>query len=141
MKRYLCLIGAMLAAAATPALASEARPSAPTAPVAAQRTADHQVMSEQVRQGLSQLRETLEARKREAKQRSAAAQNEAGGLCSDCPQEGRRGPSPFRQRRAQGRLPRVHRPRDLSLMGCGAVRVTSHRTAPLSRPHSLHFYI
>lgn len=57
MKRYLCLIGAMLAAAATPALASEARPSAPTAHVAAQRTTDHQVMSEQVRQGLSQLRE------------------------------------------------------------------------------------
>ena len=42
MKRYLCLIGAMLAAAATPALASEARPSGPTAHVAAQRTADHQ---------------------------------------------------------------------------------------------------
>ena len=87
MKRYLCLIGAMLAAAATPALASEARPSAPTAHVAAQRTTDHQVMSEQVRQGLSQLRETLEARKREAKQRAAAAQNEASGLCSDCPEK------------------------------------------------------
>ncbi|MGD9811891.1 hypothetical protein [Sphingobium indicum] len=87
MKRYLCLIGAMLAAAATPALASEARPSGPTAHVAAQRTADHQVMSEQVRQGLSQLRETLEARKREAKQRAAAAQNEASGLCSDCPEK------------------------------------------------------
>ncbi|MBB3862322.1 putative lipoprotein YbaY [Novosphingobium hassiacum] len=60
MKRYLCLIRAMLAAAATPALASEASPSAPTP----QRTADHQVMSEQVQQGLAQLRETLEPRAR-----------------------------------------------------------------------------
>ena len=87
MKRYLCLIGAMLAAAATPALASEARPSAPTAPAAAQRTADHQAMSEQVRQGLVQLRETLEARKRESKQRATASPNEANGLCSDCPEK------------------------------------------------------
>ncbi len=87
MKRYLCLIGAMLAAAATPALASEARPSAPTAPVSAQRTDDHQMMSEQVRQGLVQLRETLEARKREAKQRTPVAPNEANGLCSDCPEK------------------------------------------------------
>lgn len=87
MKRYLCLIGAMLAAAATPALASEASPSAPTTPAAAQRTADHQAMSEQARQGLAQLRETLEARKREAKQGATAAQHETEGLCSDCPQK------------------------------------------------------
>ena len=75
MKRYLCLIGAMLAAAANPALASEASPLAPTSPAAAQRTADRQARSEQVRQGLSQLRETLETRKREAKQRAKAAKN------------------------------------------------------------------
>ena len=87
MKRYLCLIGAMLAAAATPALASEASPSAPTEPAAVQRTADRQAMSEQVWQGLSQLRETLEARKREAKQRAKAAKHEANGLCSDCPEQ------------------------------------------------------
>ena len=77
----------MLAAAATPALASEARPSAPTAPAVAQRTADRQAMSDQVRQGLVQLRETLEARKREAKQRTTAAPNEANGLGSDCPEK------------------------------------------------------
>ncbi len=87
MKRYLCLIAAMLAAAATPALAAEASPSAPTTPAAAQRIADHQAMSEQVRQGLSQLREALEARKREAKQAAAAAHHEAEGLCSDCPEK------------------------------------------------------
>lgn len=87
MKRYLCLIAAMLAAAAAPALASEASPSAPPAPAAAQRTADHQAMSEQVRQGLAQLREALEARKREAKQGAAAAHNETEGLCSVCPEK------------------------------------------------------
>jgi septal ring-binding cell division protein DamX len=87
MKRYFCLIGAMLAAAATPTLASEANPSAPTTPAAAQRTADHQAMPQQVRQGLAQLRETLEARKREAKQRATAAQHETEGLCSDCPEK------------------------------------------------------
>ena len=87
MKRYLCLIAAMLAAAATPALAAEASPSAPTSPAAAQRTADRQAMSEQVRQGLAQLREALEARKREAKQGATAAQHKNEGLCADCPQK------------------------------------------------------
>ena len=87
MKRCFCLIAAMLAATATPALASEASPSAPPAPAAAQRTADHQAMSEQVRQGLVRLREELEARKRDAKQGAPAAQQEANGLCSDCPEK------------------------------------------------------
>ena len=85
MKRCFCLIAAMLAAAATPALASEASPSAPPAPAAAQRTADHQAMSEQIRQGLARLREELEARKRDAKQAAQAAQHETNGICSDCP--------------------------------------------------------
>ena len=48
MKRCFCLIAAMLAAAATPALASEASPSTPPALAAAQRSADHQAMTEQV---------------------------------------------------------------------------------------------
>ena len=82
MNRYLCVIGAMLAAAATPALASEASPSASPAPAAAQRSSDHQAMGEQVRQGLARLREELEGRKRDAKQ---AAQHETNGLCTDCP--------------------------------------------------------
>jgi len=85
MKRCFCLIAVMLAAAATPALASEASPSASPAPAAAQRSSDHQAMGEQVRQGLARLREELEARKRDAKQAAPAAQNEANGLCSDCP--------------------------------------------------------
>lgn len=62
MKQYLCLIGAMLAAAATPALASEARPSAPTDPAATQLTTDHQVMPEQVRQGLVRLTKPIAAK-------------------------------------------------------------------------------
>jgi hypothetical protein len=34
----------------------------------------------------------------------------------------------------------VHQPSDLRLTGCGAVRVTSHRTAPSSRRQfRLHF--
>ena len=87
MKRCFCLIAAMLAAAATPALASEASPSTPPALAAAQRSADHQAMTEQVRQGLARMREELEARKRAAKQGTPAAQNEASGLCSDCPEK------------------------------------------------------
>ncbi len=85
MKRCFCLIAAMLTAAATPAIAAETSPSAPPAPAAAQRTADHQAMTQQVRQGLARLREELEARKRDAKQGAQAAQHEANGLCSDCP--------------------------------------------------------
>ncbi len=85
MKRCFCLIAAMLAAAATPALASEASPSTPPAPAAAQRSADHQAMTEQVRQGRARLREELEARKRDAKQRPRAVQHEANGLCTACP--------------------------------------------------------
>jgi hypothetical protein len=85
MKRCFCLIAAMLTAAATPALASEARPSAPPAPASAQRTADHQAMREQLRQGLARLREELEARERETKQAVQAAQHDANGLCTDCP--------------------------------------------------------
>jgi septal ring-binding cell division protein DamX len=88
MKRYFCLIAAMLAAAATPALASEPNPSAPPALAAVQRTADHQVMGEQVRQGRARLREGLEARKRDAKQRPRAVQHEANGLCTACPDKG-----------------------------------------------------
>ncbi|MFC4194697.1 hypothetical protein ACFQFS_14450 [Novosphingobium lubricantis] len=84
MKRYLCLIVPLLGATGTPALASAASPSVPPAPAAAQRSADHQVMGEQVRQGLARLREELEARKRDAKQGAQAAQYEANGLCSDC---------------------------------------------------------
>ncbi len=82
MKRCFCLIAAMVAASATPALASEASPSAPPTPAGTQRTADHQAMGEQVRQGLARLREELEGRKRDAKQ---AAQHETNGLCTDCP--------------------------------------------------------
>lgn len=85
MKRCFCLIATMLAAAATPALASEASPSAAPAPAAAQRSADHLAMGEQVRQGIARLREELEARKRDAKQGAPAAQHETNGLCSDCP--------------------------------------------------------
>lgn len=85
MKHCFCLIAAMLAAAATPALASEASPSPPPAPAAAQRSADHQAMTEQFRQGIARLREELEARKRDAKQGAPAAQHETNGLCTDCP--------------------------------------------------------
>lgn len=85
MKRCFCLIAAMLTAAATPALASEPSPSAPPAPAASQLSADHQAMTQQVRQGLVRLREELEARKRDAKQAAQAAQHESNGLCSDCP--------------------------------------------------------
>jgi hypothetical protein len=85
MKRCFCLIAAMLAATATPALASEASSSAPPAPAAVQQTADHQAMTQQVRQGLARLSEELEARKRDAKQAAQAAQHEANELCSDCP--------------------------------------------------------
>ncbi|MDP3907636.1 hypothetical protein [Novosphingobium sp.] len=85
MKRCFCLIAAMLTAAATPALASEASLSTPPALAAAQRSADHQAMTEQVRQGLARMREELEARKRAAKQGTPAAQHEANGLCWDCP--------------------------------------------------------
>ena len=87
MKRCFCLIAAMLAAAATPALASEASPSTPPALAAAQRSADHQAMTEHVRQGLARMREELEARKRAAKQGTPAAQHEANGLCWDCPEK------------------------------------------------------
>ena len=85
MKRCFCLIAAMVAASATPALASEASPSAPPTPAGTQRTADHQARGEQVRQGLARLREELEARKRDAKQAAQAAQHETNGICSDCP--------------------------------------------------------
>lgn len=44
LKQYLCLIGTMLAVSATPALASDVRPLAPTAPAAAERSADHHVV-------------------------------------------------------------------------------------------------
>lgn len=87
MKRYLYLMAALLSAAATPALASDASPSLPPSPAAAQQTADRQAMTEQVRQGLVRLREALEARKREAKQGASAGQHEANGLCSGCPEK------------------------------------------------------
>ncbi|KHS42315.1 MULTISPECIES: hypothetical protein [Novosphingobium] len=91
MKRYFYLVLPLLAATATPALAANARPQDPAAtavtPAAAQRATDREAMTEQVRQKLARLREALEARKGDAKAGSAAAQHEAQGLCSDCPDE------------------------------------------------------
>jgi hypothetical protein len=91
MKRTLYLALPLLAVTATPALAAEASSQDPAAtavtPAAAQRATDREAMTEQVRQKLARLREALEARKGDAKAGSAAAQHEAQGLCSDCPEE------------------------------------------------------
>lgn len=91
MKRYLYLVLPLLAVTATPALASVPSSQDPAAtavtPAAAQRATDREAMTEQVRQKLARLRDALEARKGDAKAGSAAAQQEAQGLCSDCPNE------------------------------------------------------
>ncbi|MDF8335627.1 hypothetical protein [Novosphingobium cyanobacteriorum] len=91
MKRYLYLVLPLLGAMATPALAANASPlslaTTAVTPAAAQRASDREAMTEQVRQKLARLREALEARKGDAKAGSAAAQHEAQGPCSDCPDE------------------------------------------------------
>lgn len=91
MKRYFYLVLPLIAATATPALAADASPQAAAATAmsraVAQRATDREAMTEQVRQKLARLREALEARKGDAKAGSAAAQHEAQGLCSDCPDE------------------------------------------------------
>lgn len=85
MKRYLCLIGAMLAAAATPALAAEPAPSS-TLPVAQSRH-DSPAVPEQTSAIVARLREALEARKQALKDAAARAHQDADGLCSDCPEK------------------------------------------------------
>lgn len=91
MKCTLYLVLPLLAVTATPALAANPSSQEPAAtaatPAAAQRATDREAMTEQVRQKLARLREALEARKGDAKAGSAAAQHEAQGLCSDCPDE------------------------------------------------------
>lgn len=91
MKRYLYLALPLLAVTATPALAADASPQAAAvtamSAAVAQRATDREAMTEQVRQKLARLRDALEARKGDAKAGSAAAQHEAQGLCSDCPDE------------------------------------------------------
>jgi len=85
MKRYTCLFVPLFAAIATPALASEAG-AAPTVPTTAvQSHSDAQAMTEQTRRALARLREALEARKQAAKDAAPRPQQEAGNLCSDCP--------------------------------------------------------
>ena len=91
MRHYLYLVLPLLAATASPAFAAEANPrdsAAASVPAAvAQRASDREAMTEQVRQKLARLREALEARKGDAKAGSPAAQHEAQGLCSACPDE------------------------------------------------------
>ncbi len=85
MKRYLYIALPLLAAAATPALATEAKPLEAPAAASGQRTADRQAMSEQVREGLARLRKALNAGMRDTKQRAQATRHEANGRCTDCP--------------------------------------------------------
>jgi len=129
MKRCFCLIAATLAAAATPALASEASPSAPPALRLPSDRPITSAMSEQVRQGLARLREALEARKRDAKQGAPAAQQEANGLCYGTAPT--RTPRPITipsAKSAKPTAPEYISQADQRLNGRGAVRVTSHRS-------------
>lgn len=84
MKRYPFLLMPLLAATATPALATEGTPAAPLR-AAIQRQVDSQTSAEQTRQSLTRLREALEARKQAAKQAVPRGDQETESLCSDCP--------------------------------------------------------
>lgn len=85
MKRYAYLLAPLLAAVATPALAAEAAPVPTSAPMAPQSQRDSRALPEQARTTLARLREALEARKQELKDAATRAQQDANGLCSDCP--------------------------------------------------------
>lgn len=90
MKRYAYLLAPLLAAAATPALAAESAPAPSAASPLIQsqldsRASPEQTSPEQTRATLARLREALEARKQALKDAAAHAQQEANGLCSDCP--------------------------------------------------------
>lgn len=85
MKQYAYLMAPLLAAAATPALAAEPAPAPASAPAVAQTHLDSRALPEQARTTLARLREALEARKQELKDAATRAQQDANGLCSDCP--------------------------------------------------------
>ena len=84
MKRIICLLVPLLAVTATPVFASESSPAA-SMRAAVQHQVDAQANAEQTRQTFARLREALEARKQEAKRAVPGAEQEAEGLCSDCP--------------------------------------------------------
>ena len=87
MKRYAYLLAPLLAAAATPALAAEPAPRASAASTLIQRQLESRASSEQTRATLARLREALEVRKQELKDAATRAQQDANGLCSDCPEK------------------------------------------------------
>lgn len=84
MNRNFCLLVPLLAVMATPAFASESSPAAAMR-AAVQHQVDAQASTEQTRQTFARLREALEARKQAAKRTVPGAEQEAEGLCSDCP--------------------------------------------------------
>ena len=90
MKRYAYLLAPLLAAAATPALAAEPASRAAAASTLIQsqlesRAGSEQTSSEQTGATLARLREALEARKQALKDAAVRVQQDANGLCSDCP--------------------------------------------------------
>ncbi|RQW41351.1 hypothetical protein [Novosphingobium sp. LASN5T] len=91
MKRYAYLLAPMLAAAATPALAAEPAPRAAASTLIQslldRRGPSEQTSPEQTRATLARLREALEARKQKLKDAATRFQQEANGLCSDCPEK------------------------------------------------------
>jgi hypothetical protein len=90
MKRYAYLLVPLLAAAATPALAAEPAPRAATASMLIQsqferRASPEQTSPEHTGATLARLHEVLEARKQALKDAAVRDQQDANGLCSDCP--------------------------------------------------------
>lgn len=90
MARYAYLLAPLLAAAATPALAAEPAPRAAAAATLIhsqleRRASPEQTSPEHTAATLARLREALEARKQALKDAAARAQQDANGLCSDCP--------------------------------------------------------
>lgn len=87
MKRYAYLLAPLLAAAATPALAAEPAPGTSAASTLIQNQLDSRASPEQTRASLARLREALEARKQALKDAAVRDQQDANGLCSDCPEK------------------------------------------------------
>lgn len=85
MKRYAYVLVPLLAAAATPALAAEPASRAAAASTLIQSQLESRGNSEQTRATLARLREALEARKQALKDAAVRVQQDANGLCSDCP--------------------------------------------------------
>lgn len=85
MKRYAYLLAPLLAAAATPALAAEPASRASAAATLIQGQLESRASPEQTRVTFARLREALEARKQVQKDAAFRAQQDANGLCSDCP--------------------------------------------------------